>query len=70
MQARGIGDVDPGSRLPFSRLSPRSGTVNPWGNVTLPRPFFSISPSYPWTDGDLLSLRCTHSLLLDPLLPD
>lgn len=40
MQAGGIGDVDPGSRLPFSRLSPRSGTVNPWGKVTLPRPFF------------------------------
>lgn len=40
------------------------------GERDTPQAFFSISPSYPWTDGDLLSLQCTHSLLLDPLLPD
>lgn len=70
MQAGGVRDAEPGSRPPFSRLSPRSGTVTPWGDVALPQAFFSISPSYPWTDGDLLSLRCTHSFLLAPLLPD
>lgn len=39
MQAGGTGALEPGSRRPLSRLSPRSGTVNPWGSVTPPRPF-------------------------------
>lgn len=49
---------------PFSRLPPSLWHCESLGQCDiLPRPFFSISPC-PWTDGDLLSLRCTHSLLL------